>query len=131
MTSEEKIDYWVDLSDYDLESAEVMLFGKRYLYVGFLCHQAIEKILKGCYTKLKEETPPFTHDLPYLAVKGDFYELFSQAQKEFMDEIEPLNIKTRYPDYKKEVVKKLTYERCVTLLEQTKILQQWIKKTIL
>jgi len=131
MTSEEKIDYWVDLSDYDLESAGVMLSGKRYLYVGFLCHQTIEKILKGCYTKLKEETPPFTHDLPYLAVKGGFYDLFSQGQKEFIDEIEPLNIKTRYPDYKKEVAKGLTYERCVELLEQTKILQQWIKETIL
>ena len=39
MTKEEKIAYWVELSDYDLETAEVMLATKRYLYVAFMCHQ--------------------------------------------------------------------------------------------
>lgn len=45
----EKIRYWIDLAEYDLETARVMLTGKRFLYVGFMCHQAIEKILKGYY----------------------------------------------------------------------------------
>jgi HEPN domain-containing protein len=60
MTNEEKVRYWIDLSDEDLKTAEVMLNGKRYLYVGFMCHQVIEKIFKAAYAKLKEETPPFT-----------------------------------------------------------------------
>ncbi len=37
-----KINYWIDLSDYDLETAEAMLRSKRYLYVGFMCHQTVE-----------------------------------------------------------------------------------------
>ncbi|HMT12966.1 MAG TPA: HEPN domain-containing protein, partial [Ignavibacteria bacterium] len=45
-----KIKYWTELSDYDIESARVMLEGKRYLYVGFMCHQAIEKILKAYFS---------------------------------------------------------------------------------
>ncbi|MFC1636039.1 HEPN domain-containing protein [Planctomycetota bacterium] len=40
-----KITYWIELSDYDLKTASVMLEGKRFLYVGFMAHQAIEKIL--------------------------------------------------------------------------------------
>ena len=31
----DKKNYWVELSDYDLETA--MLQTKRYLYVGFMC----------------------------------------------------------------------------------------------
>jgi hypothetical protein len=38
-----KIKYWIDLSDYDLETAEAMFQSKRFLYVGFMCHQTIEK----------------------------------------------------------------------------------------
>lgn len=43
---EEKAKYWIDLSEYDLETAEAMLVSKRYLYVGFMCHQTIEMALK-------------------------------------------------------------------------------------
>ena len=55
MTIEEKIKYWIELSDYDIETADAVLQTKRYLYVGFMCHQTIEKIFKAVYTKLKEE----------------------------------------------------------------------------
>ncbi len=43
----EKVLYWIDIAEYDMETAKVMLEGKRFLYVGFMCHQVIEKILKG------------------------------------------------------------------------------------
>jgi len=39
-----KIKYWVELSEYDLETAKAMLQSKRYLYVGFMSHQAIKKL---------------------------------------------------------------------------------------
>jgi len=50
-----------------METAVVMLNTGRYLYVGFMCHQVIEKIFKALYSKLKEDTPPFSHKLVYLA----------------------------------------------------------------
>ena len=40
---DDKVKYWLELSDYDLETALAMLNSKRYLYVGFMCHQIIEK----------------------------------------------------------------------------------------
>ena len=131
MTNEEKVTYWIDLSDYDLETALVMLNTGRYLYVGFMCHQVIEKIFKAVYSKRKEETPPYVHKLVFIAQQGDFYDLFSQEQKIFIDQMEPLNIKTRYPDYKKELAKKLTETRCAEILEKTNKLQLWIKEKLL
>jgi HEPN domain-containing protein len=124
---DEKIKYWLDLSEYDLETAKAMLTSKRYLYVGFMCHQAIEKIFKAYFTKLKSETPPFTHNLSYLAKKGEFYESFEEPQKDFIDEIEPLNIEARYPLYKERLLKSLTEQKCKEIIIGTETLQKWIK----
>ncbi|MDP2302221.1 MAG: HEPN domain-containing protein [Ignavibacteria bacterium] len=127
---ENKIKYWIDLSDYDLETAEAMLSSKRYLYVGFMCHQTIEKAFKAYFTKLKLETAPFTHSLSYLAKKGEFYELLSESQKDFIDQIEPLNIEARYPSHKDRLLRSLTDVKCIELIQKTKELQQWIKKKL-
>ena len=131
MTNIEKITYWVELSDYDLETAEGMMQIKKYLYVGFMCHQVIEKIFKAVYTKQKEDTAPYIHKLASIARSGEFYEQFSEEQIEFIDQLEPLNIKTRYPDYKKELAKRLTPLICNEILNKTKNLQQWKKENLL
>ena len=68
-----KVKYWIELSDYDLETAVAMYKSKRYLYFGFMCHQTIEKAFKAYFTKLKTETAPFSHSLSYIAKKGEFY----------------------------------------------------------
>jgi len=47
MDNQERKKYWLELAEYDMETAKVMLLGERYLYVGFMCHQVIEKALKG------------------------------------------------------------------------------------
>jgi len=131
MTTEEKVGYWVKISDEDLKIAGTMLENRYWLYTGFMCHQAIEKIFKAAYEKLKNDTPPYIHDLPRLAKLADFYDLFSEEQKQFLNTINPLNIEARYPDYKEQLAKMLTNELCKLLLEQTKLLQQWTKEKIL
>jgi len=98
-----KVKYWIELSDYDLKTAEAMLTSKRYLYVGFMCHQTIEKILKAYFTKVKLETAPFSHSLSYLAKKSGLYKSFYNNQKDFIDQIEPLNIEARYPSHKERL----------------------------
>jgi len=37
MTSEEKYEYWLDLANYDLKSANAMYSKGRWLYVVFMC----------------------------------------------------------------------------------------------
>ncbi len=125
-----KIRYWIEISDYDLATAEAMLNCKRYLYVGFMCHQTIEKAFKAYFTKLKSETAPYVHSLSYLAKKGDFYDSLSEEQKDFLDQIEPLNIEARYPSHKERLLKSLTESKCMEIIGKTRELQKWIKEKL-
>jgi HEPN domain-containing protein len=125
-----KVKYWIELSDYDLETAVAMYKSKRYLYVGFMCHQTIEKAFKAYFTKLKTETAPFSHSLSYIAKKGEFYNKFSDLQKDFIDQIEPLNIEARYPSHKERLLRSLSDSKCIEIIQETKKLQQWIKEKL-
>jgi len=62
-----RIDYWLELAAYDLETAQAILAAGRYLYVGFTCHLTIEKALKAAFVACRNEVPPFRHNLLYLA----------------------------------------------------------------
>lgn len=126
----DKVKYWVGLSDYDLETARAMQTTRRYLYVGFMCHQCIEKILKAFYAKQFSTPPPYSHSLSYLSMKAGLTELLSEEQKEVMDVLEPLNIEARYPSQKANLIKHLTKERCQQILKETQDLQQWIKEKL-
>ena len=131
MTNEEKVKYWVDLSDRDFNTAEWLIKGGHDLYAGFMCHQAIEKILKGYFTKIKEDTPPFTHDLTDLAKKAELYDLMSEQQKDFIEDINPLNIEARYPTYKNNIAQTITKDVIQNIFINTRELMQWTKQKIL
>lgn len=118
------------MSDYDIETADAMLATGRYLYVGFMCHQTIEKILKAYWTKYLTEIPLKIHSLSRLAEETGLSEQFTEEQLDFIDRLEPLNIEARYPSYKERLMKSLTKEYCTTLLQETKYLQQWIKNRL-
>jgi HEPN domain-containing protein len=131
MAKKNKVVYWVELSEYDLDTAKAMLNSKRYLYVGFMCHQTIEKMLKGYYAFKHDEVPPFTHNLAFLIEKSMLTGQLTEEQKDFVDELEPLNIEARYPEYKERLLKQLTAEKCREILAKTTELQQWIKQKLL
>lgn len=123
-----KVEYWIDLARYDMETARAMYSSKRYMYVGFMCHQAIEKALKAYYVKVKNENPPYTHNLTLLAEKSGLYKMMTEAQKDFMDFIEPLNIEARYPTTKDKLLQILTDNKCSELIKQTEEELEWIIK---
>jgi len=79
----EKVIHWIDISDYDLETAQAMLESKRFLYVGFMCHQSIEKILKAYYAFRMNIVPPFTHKLGRLENRL-IYLISSQKSKKIL-----------------------------------------------
>ena len=92
-----------------------------------MCHQTIEKAFKAYFTKVKSDTAPFTHSLSLLAKRGDFYDLFSEEQMDFIDQIEPLNIEARYPSHKDRLMRSLTDAKCIEIIQKTRELQLWIK----
>ena len=110
-----------------MATAKAMLKTKRYLYVAFMCQQAIEKILKACYVGRLASTPPYTHNLLRLIKELTFK---GEMGDEMMGAIEELNsyyIESRYTEDIEELSKLLTEAKAVSVLNSTKELFGWIK----
>jgi HEPN domain-containing protein len=130
MTNDEKVQYWIEISDDDVETTEVLLNGKRYLFAMYTCHLFLEKIFKAYYASLTQKTPPFVHGLIYISVEGGFWEDISEDQQKFIKSIEAFDIKGRYPDYKRHLASTLDQSNSREIYEQSKALQLWIKEKI-
>lgn len=120
--------YWLDLSDYDLVTAHAMLDTKRYLYVGFMAHQSVEKALKAYFVFKIAKEAPCTHDLWRLSEASGLKEMLSEDFADLLDELQPLNIEARYPRDKQYVMEELTEDYCRRLLKKTAEVQSWIKQ---
>lgn len=73
--------YWVDIAEYDLKTAEAMLATERYLYVGFMCRQTIERFFKAYYVRMIRDTPPDSDiDIAVIVDKLDGDYLDQQAR---------------------------------------------------
>ena len=128
--SSNNIQYWINIAEYDLQVAASMLEKKHYLYVGFMCHQAIEKLLKAYYVKNKKEIPPYIHNLDKLIDKSGIRNLINKEFEDFIDELIPLNIQARYPSYIEEIHKLITKDKAEYLLKKTKEIFKWLKETM-
>ncbi len=126
----DKIEYWTEMSNYDYDTALAMLESKRYLYVGFMCHQVIEKILKAYWSKVLEEPPLKIHSLSRLAEKTALDKEMTEEQLDFIDLLEPLNIEARYPSHKERLLKSLDVDRCKIIIDETDKLRTWIKSKL-
>ena len=127
---DEKVAYWVDIAEYDLVTARAMLDTGRYLYVGFMCHQVIEKMLKACYVAARAETPPHTHNLGRLAAESCIDEHTDEEQRGLLDLLEPLNLEARYPTSKDDFSRTMSRGFCETLIKRTEDLYTWTKRRL-
>ena len=122
----DKVKYWIDIADYDFATAQDLMKSKRWLYVGFMCHQTIEKTLKAYWSATREDEPPYIHNLTRLSELSGLQGQMTPEQVVCLDVLTPMNIEARYPQYKKELSNKLNKETCKYILEQTKQLYTWI-----
>ncbi len=128
---DQKVAYWLALSEYDLETSKAMLTSKRYLYVGFMCHQSIEKLLKAYWQQVFSAIPPRIHNLALLAQKTGLLKEMPDILTDVMDELEPLNIQTRYPEYRDWINKRFDGEYANQLIQNTEGLHKWIVNRLL
>ena len=91
---------------------------KHYLYVGFMCHQVVEKALKAFFVKNLKTQPPYMHNLTRLAEKSGLYERMGETQKDFYDFLDLLNIEARYPTENNSCYICSRKKHVVTTLEQ-------------
>ncbi len=108
MDKKNKIEYWLDITNYDLARAKAMLESKRFLYIVFLYHQVVEKCLKAYFWHTQKKEPPYSYNLLVLSEESKFDERASEAHFSLFNELMPLNIKARYPEDRELLLKALT-----------------------
>ncbi|MBI5650652.1 MAG: HEPN domain-containing protein [Chloroflexi bacterium] len=117
---------WINLSDYDLETARHMLTSGRFLYVVFMCHLALEKMLKAYFTEVTQTAPTKTHDLIYLVKKSGLGLL--QAHLDFVGKINNASVPTRYPEDLQKMIAQYPDFIARDYLEKTEEVLQWLKQ---
>ena len=129
MTQEEKYDYWVDISQYDLESAEAMLQSGRYAYVCFMCQQSLEKLAKGLYNFYIDDNVPRVHNISFILRKT--LDLLgtdaSELQFRLFDTLAAYYIQGRYPTFKSKISQLIDGEQASALLVESKEVFLWLK----
>lgn len=126
----DKVAYWLDIANEDIEVAEDLFKTKRWLYVAFMCHQVIEKTLKAYWNAVREDEPPYVHNHRRLAEGCGLYNQMNDEQRRFLGMINNMNIEARYPDYKTGIARSLSEQSCRNIIDETKQLQQWIKEKL-
>jgi len=128
MTNQEKFEYWLETAEYDLETANAMLNSSRWLYVVFMCQQALEKLAKGLYVLYIDDDVPRTHNIRFLIGKFE-NQLPEKVTDEYMDFFEDLTafyISGRYTDYKQKLSHKLNEAEAKKYYKTTKEVFSWL-----
>jgi len=122
----DKVAYWLDIANEDLDVAEDLYKAKRWLYVAFMCHQVIEKTLKAYWNAVREDEPPYVHNHRRLAEGAGLYAQMSEEQRRFLGQINNMNIEARYPEYKTGIARSLNEQKSREIIDYTKQMQKWI-----
>ena len=96
MVMEKRTEEWLRQADYDMDTADYMFQGGRYLYAVFMCHLAVEKALKGLYFERLREAPPRSHSLVYFLKAVGI--LPPESPGKFIVRLSEASIPTRYPE---------------------------------
>jgi HEPN domain-containing protein len=128
MVSEEKYEYWLDIAQYDLDSAGAMYTAGRWLYVVFMCQQAIEKLCKGLYTLYVDDNVPRIHDINSIisrfsnklsiSISDDTYQLFSRLSSFYLN--------NRYPEFKAKLSSSINKAEAELILGQSREVFLWL-----
>ena len=128
MTAEEKYEYWLDIAEYDLESAKTMFTGGRWLYVVFMCQQAIEKLVKGLYILYVDDSVPRIHDISEIFKRFEDKLPIAVSEKKYnlFDIFSGYYLNNRYPEYMGKLSSQISEEEAKEILSQTKEEFKWL-----
>ncbi|MGP8215947.1 MAG: HEPN domain-containing protein [Bacteroidia bacterium] len=119
------IKYWLEGSDSDIETAEILIKEGKYINELFFCHLSVEKMLKAHVVKTTKTFPSKTHNLFWLSEKAKLQ--ISEQDIEFMGILMKYQLEGRYPDYSPGMPKR---EKINEYLCSTKEILKWLKKKL-
>ena len=123
------VEHWIERSQYDLDTAKAMLDTGRYLYVSYMCQQAIEKLLKAIIAQQGKENFPI-HNLNRLAEISSISNGLSSEQFNFLAELTPYHIEARYGDYKEKLSEVIDEQKAQQIYKKTLEFHKWLYQKI-
>ncbi len=105
-----------------------MLRTGRYLYVVFMCHLSLEKMLKARVAQVTGGLPAKSHDLIYLVKKANLN--LPDAYIEFIGQINNASIPTRYPEDLQQALADYPEPIARDYLRRTEEVLQWLKQLL-
>jgi HEPN domain-containing protein len=128
MDSEEKFAYWLNHAQYDLDSADVMYQGGRWLYVVFMCQQAVEKLCKGLYLLYIDDNVPRIHNISNLIrhFENTLSEKIPEETFNFFDRLTNFYLSDRYPEYQQSISSMVNEQSAKAILKKTKEVFKWL-----
>lgn len=124
--TKDSITNWIKSSNYDIKTAESMLATRRYIYVLFMCHLSVEKLLKALYEAVLGKVPPKTHNLIYLSNAVNLK--VPEDHLKLLESLNDLSIVTRYPEDIDGLVRAFKKDRAVEYFKRTREFLRWLKK---
>jgi HEPN domain-containing protein len=128
MDVQEKFTYWLEHAQYDLDSAEVMYRGGRWLYVVFMCQQAVEKLGKGLYLLYIDDNVPRIHDISNLVRRFEdkLPKTITEERYNFLDQLTHFYLNDRYPEYQQNINALINEQFAKAILDKTRETFQWL-----
>jgi len=112
-----------------METAESMHNSGRWLYVAFMCQQAIEKLCKGLFVLFVGDEIPRVHNIRH--VLSHFSDRLPQPVTEehnrLFDTLTGYYLEGRYPEYKQKLSTLLGEAEAKELLKQSKEVFEWLQ----
>ncbi len=129
MTNVEKYKKWLEMAEEDIDTAEIMLKSGKYMYVSFMCQQAIEKLCKGIYVYNFNKKAPFTHNINIILKDMDAIINSSEYKKyeTLFATLTSFYIIGRYDVYKQKISKDLNSKVSKEILKNSKEAFKWLK----
>lgn len=124
MDIKQQITYWLESAAHDLEVAETLFKNQKYDWCLFIGHLVLEKVLKACYVRDRQEAPPWIHNLVRLAENTKLS--FTEEQMAFLADVNDFNIEIRYPDYKFNFYKTCNKEFTEEQFSKIKGMYKWL-----
>jgi HEPN domain-containing protein len=102
--------------------------GGRWLYVVFMCQQAIEKLATGLYVLYVDDNIPRIHNIRAIVEKfeGRLSSDVPDDTYSFLDTLSSYYLNNRYPDYMDNLSVQVKEAEAKETLERTKEVFAWL-----
>ena len=125
---EKQTEEWLKQADYDMDTADYMYKGGRYIYAVFMCHLSVEKALKGLYFEKLRKIPPKSHNLVYLLNEIGIKPPENPGM--FIVKLGEASIPTRYPENLARLQQTYSENVVKSILFNGREVIQWIKEQL-